>query len=674
MNKLSRFCKQLFYFRSFHPKKDFKLLLLNFLVFLVLIPLIGIGTYSSINTTHMMQRQIENANKQGQKRISDMITINLDSVKRLVQSIAANPNIQSMDESRMGSILIGGTRTNAMIDGLSVVDRNGKMIYNTNGIYRNVSQTAYFKSAFQGKGGFSDILISKINHKPIEFYYSEPVSVGSNVVGVVTAVIKVRTLSEFIEHVQNDRSANTFIVDHTGTVIAHRSWDKFNRTKLYQHFQPVRDVLSGHEIQGIYAFKNISLLTVATPIPQLKAGIVTAVPRSAAFADVDLQNRIFIFIVIAALLLCALAALCIAEFVTRPVMHLSDVMQIIAGNDFTAHVADRYVRRKDQFGSMARNFNQLIASQRVFLQKIKHMISEVENANGETSRQVGDLVQSGQDVGTAMNELAVGTEAQAKNMMTVTDKFSVLEDRLSRINKSVRTIVRYTEESKSKNQSGAQAIESLTSIFKETYQSTQDVSKGMHVLEEHSEEIKGITSAIESLTDQTNLLSLNASIEAARAGDADRGFAVVADEIRKLSEQSATAAKRIQRVISNMLDIVQNIARATEQTKTSADLSNQELRQTAGMFQSMIEHAGSLIENVATLNDGIRHLHADRRAVGTYIENTSSIFEESSATTEEVNATMETQVEATRRMKEKIAAIHKETNELLAFISSYKTE
>ena len=290
--------KQLLSFSSFNIKKDFKAMLVFILTLLVIVPLVSSGIYISINSSNLIKKNIYLSNEQLISKINDDIKFNLDSIKSQMQSMADNPNIKSMNHDTFQSILIQGARSNKAIDGISIADAKGQIIYNTSGVYKNISGEEYFHSAVSGKVRYSNVKISKINGKPLEFYYSVPIKVGTNFVGCITATIDVNALNKIIGDVQKNKDDNTFIVDNNGLVVAHKDWENFNKTSMYKNFLPVKNAAAGKSGQGIYDFDDRKLLAIYSPMADLNWGIVTTVPYDAAFSDVRTQNNIFLIIVI----------------------------------------------------------------------------------------------------------------------------------------------------------------------------------------------------------------------------------------------------------------------------------------------------------------------------------------------------------------------------------------
>ncbi|NLU08945.1 methyl-accepting chemotaxis protein [uncultured Clostridium sp.] len=666
--------KQLLSFSSFNIKKDFKAMLVFILTLLVIVPLVSSGIYISINSSNLIKKNIYLSNEQLISRINDDIKFNLDSIKSQMQSMADNPNIKSMNHDTFQSILIQGARSNKAIDGISIADAKGQIIYNTSGVYKNISGEEYFHSAVSGKVRYSNVKISKINGKPLEFYYSVPIKVGTNFVGCITATIDVNALNKIIGDVQKNKDDNTFIVDNNGLVVAHKDWENFNKTSMYKNFLPVKNAAAGKSGQGIYDFDDRKLLAIYSPMADLNWGIVTTVPYDAAFSDVRTQNNIFLIIVIFMFIISILAALLISEFVTRPLYNLNKAMDSVSTGDLTVGVKEKFLKRQDKLGEISKNFNDVISKQLTLIDKVKRMIKNVQSYNEGTSSQMDELILAGRNVGRAVDEIAKGTVEQTGYMSKITDRFSTLKKSLDNIDKGTDKITEYAKHTEDENRLGITSVNQLKEEFSKNYESIQNAAVHMKKLADKSQSIETITTSIESIAEQTNLLALNAAIEASRAGEVGKGFAVVADEVGKLAEQSSNSAKGIQKIVTEISTSVNKIGEEFIHTTQIAKNSNDKLETTVKIFESIIDNSDELAKDIQVLNGEMNKMKDNEDEVEDCVESTSSIIEEGSATTEEVNATMEEQLTTMGDICGKIHNINDMTGELQKFIQIFKTE
>ncbi len=341
-------------------------------------------------------------------------------------------------------------------------------------------------------------------------------------------------------------------------------------------------------------------------------------------------------------ILLGIITLFIKEFrrIQRPLKEMPIVIENVSEGDLNQELL---VSSNDEFGRIAVSFNNMVGNVKEIIVSILDISSLLNKTAVEVTDNTEKVHASSDEVSRAIEEIAEGTGNLAAMAMMTLESSQKLAHSIDSISDMMHRINVNTNRMKEKNDFGIKSMENLEMRFKENTSAGFKVEKRIKQLAEKSKLIGSIIGSIESIAEQTNLLSLNAAIEAARAGEAGKGFAVVADEVRKLAEESAESTNKIQRIIKEITQVIND----TEQEMTTAskiiEEANASLAETTSAYKDIIQSTNKTIEDINEVNANLETLNDVKQTTSEAMTEMSSVTEETAASVEEITASIEEQ-------------------------------
>ena len=371
------------------------------------------------------------------------------------------------------------------------------------------------------------------------------------------------------------------------------------------------------ELSGVSAIS--SNLAVLTPDNVLQGKLLFE-DNTATY---DRTIKIFAGIILLGLIVGIAAATYIAQNIAGPLGTSVQQLNAVADGDLTQEIPPELSQRQDEVGSMVQALEKMQASLRNVLREVRGEADKSADMVQEVQHLVGDLNDSTQDMSAVTEEMSAGMEETAASTMNL----QTLSDRVV---KKIHENAKGAEESESYTGQVAERAGRLQSTMAQSYKEAEGVYNTTKTAVEEAiesakvvEQINSLTGEITQIAEQTNLLALNAAIEAARAGEHGRGFAVVADEVRKLAEQSHDTAENIQSLTNKVIGSVQDLSSGAfsllkfmeEKVSKDYELINEtaaQYREDAdylrGFAQKSNTTSSELAESIETMNNALEEI------------------------------------------------------------------
>ena len=328
-----------------------------------------------------------------------------------------------------------------------------------------------------------------------------------------------------------------------------------------------------------------------------------------------------------------------ARRMTRPLIRMTSAVDRIAGFDLTEDPELIALdKNKGETGAIAHAVLHMKQALRSMVQQIREQSANIHQASGQLEENATATSGNVDSIETAVNEIATGATNQATETQRATEDVVMMGTMIENTSTQVENLNSTAVEMSNASASARDALEELNHINEKAIESIEVIYQQTHTTNESALKIKDVTELIASIAEETNLLSLNASIEAARAGDAGKGFAVVASQIQKLAEQSNASTKKIDDIIHMLLTDSENAVHTMEEVREVMHQQSEKVEQTKQVFDSLNQGIDQSISGMETISEHTRQLDHARENIVDTVQNLSAIAQENAASTEETNA------------------------------------
>ena len=478
---------------------------------------------------------------------------------------------------------------------------------------------------------------------------------ASNNVRVISMDLSLDKVSVYVNSFVKMENAEAFLVNaNDNTILASR-----DKTMISKKMDEVDNVfikdIAAKISQGEMELTEIDgNITVFQEISGTDWVLVSYVPAAIVYRDLNGIRNIMILFGVASVLALTILIERIIHVVIHPVRGLTEVIRNMTGGNFTSYNA---VKSSDEIGVMSRCVEQFIVTMRGMIASIDN-VSHTLHAQADNSKNVSSQMfdasknqnQSMKDLNTTVEQLSISVNEIAQSATTLASLVAETKEDGDGMNGRMKETVSISQKGKEVMQGVDMAMQSIDNSVRQLQRAIDEVGNV-------SGEITNITRVIGDIADETNLLSLNASIEAARAGTAGKGFTVVALEIGKLAQTSMESVKHIDKLV---LEIQALIGDVIEQANDSVGNINN----SSALIGNAVTTYDTIFENIVVVGELTQQMIQKVEQVEDVARNVAAISEEQAASSQEILGSSDILVEQADNLMTNSEIVAKESEEL----------
>lgn len=480
---------------------------------------------------------------------------------------------------------------------------------------------------------------------------------------------------EFIDSLQKDEIELTFFEGDTRfiTSIKDKNGNRVEGTKASEEVWNIVKTGKDYQSDGI-DISGAKYYVYYTPVCTDDGKVIGMAFSGEKEAIVnDAKNNLMISFVKIALVLTVvylIILIWLARVIRKPLAKTAADIENIANGNISNEISG---------SSKIAETDKLITASRILKEKLNDIVSGVNehvlNLQQDTAslKERADFCNDGtKQISQAMEELSVTAVTLAENVQDVNAKSLEMGNAITDIDGDVQVL---SDNSNHMDKANEDAAKSIETVLDSSNRSSAIVEKITNQIEETNQAISSINEAVDlimDITGQTSLLSLNASIEAARAGQAGRGFAVVADEIKKLSEQSAQGADAIKQVADNIFEKSNESVALVNEVKELIGKEQEDISVTKESFEILSKTINDNLVAVSRISEKTKQLDTIKQAIIGNINDLSAISEENAASNQEVSANITNIAESIDEMNTATGHVRQISGKLAELMEYFK--
>lgn len=634
--------------------KSIKVKIIMFLIPMLLaafIVLSGLGyKFASDSLRASNLNVMSEMTKTAAARANDQIQ---SEIKNL-EVIASNPSISSENislENKM-EIIKPSLKTMKQLE-INISDQDGNS-FDTTGNRKNVKTTQSFMKSIKGENAITNPYVDSNTKKKV-ISYSVPIKNSSgNIIGVITSVKDCMDFSSINKEVSFLKTGSSLIVDSNGNFIVAEdeslvsenknittmTSDKGSLSELNNIGKSM--ILGSKSGMGKYMYEGKEKYITYSPIGTTGLSIGITVDEKDLLNAVDSLAVVDAVVTVIMILIIPTMIILFTIKVINRLLGAKNYVDGIANGDFYSQIDEKYFKAKDEISAICASVGQAKSSVGKMIKLVKDNAGIVRNGSVELSDIAEQLTVLTEEISASIGEIAVNTNKESNDFEEISNKLSIFGDEINLVKDNVNLISNDVIVINNKSLDGAKDIEQLNDEIISVNNSFERFATSVEYIQGDMKNVREITNIINGISEQINLLSFNAAIEAASAGEAGKGFNVIALEVKKLSDKSRESAQNINKIINRLMKVIKQLVEESDNMDNQLEKQKNAVYNASSSFAEIAVLVKEIAPKVSNINNSFENIIGNKDLI---VETVSELSEEIKNTSNSLSQVTDSSVE-----------------------------
>lgn len=542
------------------------------------------------------------------------------------------------------------------------------IVSNTLNYEEEVTNKDWYKLATENDNiHMSDLYEDTLTKEKILTFFTVLKDLNNNIIGVIGVDFKTNIINDVLTTIELSSTRDLLIIDNNNNVL----YSMHNKANIDNDSlqQILTSVSEGNKISEKIVFNNKNVRISSYHEKDFDWKIIAMTERSEIYNKIIKIGTILIFMFIIIISIVVLISFKVSNEIVKPINDLKEKIEKCAQGDLDAYVD---INTQDEVEVLAKSYNKMLKHLNKLINIININSITINKSTNKISKEMNDTQISFNSINESVKQISLASEKQTEEMQRVSVVSNVFAENLNELNEYKQSLLSKQSMMEENNKLVIGVVDELKDKNIKTQTSINHIEKSIMNLSNHAKDIDKIINTISTISQQTNMLALNAQIEASRAGELGKGFSVVANEVKTLSIESSSQTKFIKEFISNIQEVIKNIIIEMENINKNINNQTVSVDKTYYSVNELDNSIKSMVSNLEGINNKINIMMNESIELSSITQELAAVSEETFATIEEITSNISMKTKDLDVLNQDISTLDEVAKELEEVISKNK--